>query len=165
VPSCPQGSVDSFLQTPWGSPAPAAATAHSPGFSFWAQLTQAPVQAVLQQTPSAQNPEAQSVPQVQAAPSGLLLAGGQFCIGASIWPGAPLPPPTPKVGLNAPPELPPVALGGSAVPLPSVEQPVAASRAASTSAPARGARPALTAATDRTSVNGTSPVTELPPVD
>jgi len=60
LPSMPQLSVDSLLQTPCGSATPLPTGPHSPFWVGRAQLTQAPVQAVLQQMPSAQLPDVQS---------------------------------------------------------------------------------------------------------
>ena len=70
TPDCPQ--VDSGLraQTWWGSAAPCVVGPQVPRRPDCAQLTQGPVQAMLQQTPSAQKPEAHCDPAVQMAPSG-----------------------------------------------------------------------------------------------
>src|SRR3954453_10476896 len=61
------GSVGHLL---WASGLPSATGWHSPIFPGWLQLTQAPLQARLQQTPSAQNPESHSLSSTQALPSG-----------------------------------------------------------------------------------------------
>jgi hypothetical protein len=59
-PVWPQVDVPWSLQTLCGSGAPIAMGQHTPGRSGWLQDTQAPVQAELQQTPSAQKPYRQS---------------------------------------------------------------------------------------------------------
>jgi hypothetical protein len=71
TPDCPQLDAGLFSQTWWGSAAPRVAGAQVPSRPDCAQLTQAPVQAMLQQTPSAQKPEAHCEPALQIAPSGL----------------------------------------------------------------------------------------------
>ena len=58
------------MQTPCGSALPTETGAHSPARPARLQLTQGPLQATLQQTPSAQEPESHSVAAVQTAPSG-----------------------------------------------------------------------------------------------
>ena len=70
TPDWPQ--LDSGLRahTWWGSGAPSVVGAQVPRRPDCAQLTQGPVQAMLQQTPSAQNPEAHCDPALQMAPSG-----------------------------------------------------------------------------------------------
>jgi hypothetical protein len=55
---------------PWGSAAPKVVGPQVPIRPACAQLTQGPVQAMLQQTPSAQKPEAHCAPALQTAPSG-----------------------------------------------------------------------------------------------
>jgi hypothetical protein len=69
TPDCPQ--LDSGLRahTRWGSAAPSAVGAQVPRRPGCAQLTQGPVQAMLQQTPSAQKLEAHCDPALQIAPS------------------------------------------------------------------------------------------------
>jgi hypothetical protein len=57
------------LQTPWGSAPPAAIDVQVPSDPGTAQLRQAPVQVVAQQTPSAQWPFTQSASAVQVWPS------------------------------------------------------------------------------------------------
>jgi hypothetical protein len=71
-PLCPQESCGSLRHCACGSGRPAGTTAHSPALPGRAQATQAPVQATLQQTPSAQNPEAQSAAVAHIAPRGRL---------------------------------------------------------------------------------------------
>jgi hypothetical protein len=70
TPDWPQ--LDSGLRahTWWGSAAPSVVGAQAPRSPDCAQLTQGPVQAMLQQTPSAQKPEAHCEPVLQMAPSG-----------------------------------------------------------------------------------------------
>ena len=68
-PFVPQLEGASFLQTPWGSITPAPTGQHSPFWLGSAQLTHAPEQAVMQQKPSAQNPESHSAAQSQVPPS------------------------------------------------------------------------------------------------
>jgi hypothetical protein len=65
----PQVLSGSLSQMPWGSTEPRETASHAPAFPGKAQLTQAPEHSSLQQTPSAQNPEAHSVPQTQRVPS------------------------------------------------------------------------------------------------
>jgi hypothetical protein len=71
TPDCPQLDAGLRAQTPWGSAAPSAVGPQTPIRPVCAQLTQGPVQATLQQTPSAQKPEAHCDPAWQTAPSGL----------------------------------------------------------------------------------------------
>src|SRR4051812_48601915 len=54
---------------PWGSGRRAGTGWHSPILPASAQDTQAPLQGRLQQTPSAQNPDSQSLAPLQVAPS------------------------------------------------------------------------------------------------
>jgi hypothetical protein len=70
TPDWPQ--LDSALRvhTWWGSAAPSVVGAQVPRRPDCAQLTHGPVQAMLQQTPSAQKPEAHCDPALQMAPSG-----------------------------------------------------------------------------------------------
>jgi hypothetical protein len=70
-PDCPQVDAGLFTQRPWGSAAPSVVGEQVPIRPDCAQLTQGPVQAVLQQTPSAQKPEAHCDPALQTAPVGL----------------------------------------------------------------------------------------------
>jgi hypothetical protein len=56
-PLCPQVSGESRRQIPCGSTSPSTTGAHCPRLSASLQLTQAPVQATLQQTPSTQKPD------------------------------------------------------------------------------------------------------------
>jgi hypothetical protein len=49
---------------------PASIGQHEPGRPTWLQATQAPPQRTLQQTPSVQNPEAQSLSLAHTAPRG-----------------------------------------------------------------------------------------------
>ena len=56
---------------PCGSSAPGSTGQHVPKRPVWLQLTHAPRQPMLQQTPSAQNPEAQSPSLPHSAPGGL----------------------------------------------------------------------------------------------
>src|SRR6185436_13888375 len=69
-PDRPQVSCFSATHWPCTSGLPSATGWHSPILPGWLQLTQAPVQARLQQTPSAQKPESHSVVSLQVAPSG-----------------------------------------------------------------------------------------------
>lgn len=66
----PHVSFASALQRPCGSTLPAATALHSPMVPTWLQLTQGPLHARLQQTPSAQNPDEHSSWFLQTAPSG-----------------------------------------------------------------------------------------------
>jgi len=70
TPDCPQLDAGLGVQIPWGSAAPKVAAPQIPARPACAQLTQGPVQAMLQQTPSAQKPEAHCDPATQIAPSG-----------------------------------------------------------------------------------------------
>jgi hypothetical protein len=72
APLDPQVSGGSIAQTPWGSGAPAAEGVHWPILPGSLQLTQGPLQATLQQTPSAQKPLSHSVPAWQTAPGAFL---------------------------------------------------------------------------------------------
>jgi hypothetical protein len=72
VPVCPQVSGASWRQALWGSAAPAGTEAHSPIVSGWLQLTHAPVQGTLQQTPSAQFPESHCSALEHTVPTGRL---------------------------------------------------------------------------------------------
>jgi hypothetical protein len=58
TPVSPQVEASDFRQTPWGSVTPTSTGPQIPGCPLWLQLTQAPVQALLQQRPSTQYPEA-----------------------------------------------------------------------------------------------------------
>jgi hypothetical protein len=71
-PLCPQLATLSLVHWLCASGAPLGTGLHWPILSVWLQVTQAPLQARLQQTPSAQNPELHSVAPVHAAPSGFL---------------------------------------------------------------------------------------------
>jgi len=71
TPDCPQLDAALRAQMPWGSAAPNVVGAQVPIRPGCAQLTQGPVQAMLQQTPSAQKPEAHWDPAAQKAPVGL----------------------------------------------------------------------------------------------
>ena len=71
TPDCPQLDVELCVQTPRGSTALSVVGPQVPIRPGCAQLTQAPVQAMLQQTPSVQKPEAHCDPAPQAAPDGL----------------------------------------------------------------------------------------------
>ena len=70
------------MQTPCGSAVPAAVDAQVPSEVDSAQLRQEPVQAELQQTPSAQKLEAHSVPTEQGWPFDL---GPQLPL-TQLWP-------------------------------------------------------------------------------
>jgi hypothetical protein len=70
------------VQTPCGSPAPAGLEAQVPSEVDSAQLWHEPVQAELQQTPSAQKVEAHSVPTEQGCPFDL---GPQLPL-TQLWP-------------------------------------------------------------------------------
>ena len=67
-PSVPHEVAPWSLQTLRLSTAPAASGVHLPFDDVSAQLRHEPVQAVSQQTPSAQKPDLQSVPTVQIPP-------------------------------------------------------------------------------------------------
>jgi hypothetical protein len=84
-PLDPQVLAASALHWLCGSGLPAATGEHSPKVPTWLQLTQGPVQARLQQTPSAHDPDAQSVPAVHAAPSGFLPQEPAVQARASHW--------------------------------------------------------------------------------
>jgi hypothetical protein len=71
VPSVAQEDACRSTQTPWGSAAPRATDVQVPSEVDSAQLRQLPVQAVAQQTPSAQKPVAHSLPAAQGWPSAL----------------------------------------------------------------------------------------------
>jgi len=71
LPVCPQVDLAVWVQTLWGSGAFNAVGSQVPMRPFWLQLTQGPVQLLLQQTPSAQYPDAHCPAVVQAAPLGL----------------------------------------------------------------------------------------------
>ena len=71
APVWPQVDLSVVAQTWWGSSAPRAVGPQVPMRPLWLQLTQGPLQAVLQQTPSAQKLDAHWVEAVQMAPSGL----------------------------------------------------------------------------------------------
>jgi hypothetical protein len=58
TPVTPQVEASVLAQIARGSARPAAIGQQVPGRSLWLQETQAPVQALLQQTPSTQYPEA-----------------------------------------------------------------------------------------------------------
>jgi hypothetical protein len=68
---CPQLDAGLRAQMPWGSAAPRVVGEQVPIRPDCAQLTQGPVQEVLQQKPSAQKPEAHCDPALQTAPVGL----------------------------------------------------------------------------------------------
>jgi hypothetical protein len=85
VPVCPQLSDDSLLQTWCGSITPEPTGPHSPFWLGSAQLTQAPLHAVLQQMPSAQNPDAHSPAQSQAPPRPFLRFGSQTPSSAMLF--------------------------------------------------------------------------------
>jgi hypothetical protein len=67
-PLWPQVSMGSTRQSSCRSLAPAGTAEHSPALSGRLQATQAPVQATLQHTPSAQNPDSHCSASVQATP-------------------------------------------------------------------------------------------------
>jgi len=71
TPDCPQLAAALCAQRPWGSAPPDVVGPQVPIRPACAQLTQGPVQAMLQQTPSAQKPEAHCDPALQRAPVGL----------------------------------------------------------------------------------------------
>jgi len=71
TPDCPQVEAGLFTQRPRGSAAPSDVGEQVPIRPDCAQPTQGPVQEVLQQTPSAQKPEAHCDPALQTAPVGL----------------------------------------------------------------------------------------------
>lgn len=72
APVWPQLDLSVAVQTLWGSTTPIAVGQQVPTRPLWLQLTQGPVQATLQQKPSAQNPDAHWVAAVQTAPAGRL---------------------------------------------------------------------------------------------
>jgi hypothetical protein len=71
APVCPHVDLSVVAQTLCGSSAPRAVGPQVPRCPLWLQLTHAPLQAVLQQTPSAQNWDAHWAEAEQTAPSGL----------------------------------------------------------------------------------------------
>ena len=70
VPSVAHDEACWSTQTPWGSAAPDGTGAQVPSEVDSAQLRQVPVQAALQQTPSAQNPLTHSLAAAQGCPMG-----------------------------------------------------------------------------------------------
>jgi hypothetical protein len=70
VPVCPQEAGPRSRHIPWGSSPPSSTGQHVPRRPVWLQLTHAPWQPMLQQTPSVQNPDAQSAFLLQTAPRG-----------------------------------------------------------------------------------------------
>jgi hypothetical protein len=89
VPSVAQEEACRSTQAPWGSTLPRGAEAQVPSDVDRAQLRQLPVQAVAQQTPSAQKPFAHSLPAEQGWPSAL---GPQLPL-TQVWPAAQSPSP------------------------------------------------------------------------
>jgi hypothetical protein len=71
VPVCPHDAAPLSLQIACGSALPASTGQHAPERPTRLQLTHGPLQATLQQTPSAQKPDAQSVFFWHTAPGGL----------------------------------------------------------------------------------------------
>jgi hypothetical protein len=71
APVCPHVDLSVVTQTVCGSSTPRAVGPQVPMRPLWLQLTQGPLQAVLQQTPSAQNLDAHWAAAEQMAPSGL----------------------------------------------------------------------------------------------
>lgn len=71
VPVWPQVDLSVVAQTLCGSTAPRGVGPQVPIRPLWLQLTQGPVHAVLQQTPSAQKVDAHWAEAVQSAPGGL----------------------------------------------------------------------------------------------
>src|SRR4051812_22755905 len=71
-PLWPQVDASSCLQAPWGSLAFTATGLQAPSLPARLQATHAPLQARLQQTPSAQKPDSQSPWVAQVEPSGFL---------------------------------------------------------------------------------------------
>jgi hypothetical protein len=71
VPVCPHDCCPLSVQTPWGSPPPASTGQQVPTRPIWLQLRHGPRQPTLQQTPSVQNPDAQSMSFAHSAPGGL----------------------------------------------------------------------------------------------
>jgi hypothetical protein len=82
VPSVPHDEACWSMHTPCGSAPPAGLEAQVPSEVDSAQLRQLPVQAVAQQTPSAQNPLPHSLPAAQGWPSAL---GPQLPF-TQVWP-------------------------------------------------------------------------------
>jgi hypothetical protein len=72
APVWPQVDRSVATQTLWGSAIPIAVGQQVPRRALWLQLTQGPVQATLQQKPSAQKPDAHCAADVQVAPIGRL---------------------------------------------------------------------------------------------
>jgi hypothetical protein len=68
TPDCPQVDAGLRAQMAWGSAAPSVVGEQVPIRPDCTQLTQGPVQAMLQQTPSVQKPEAHCEPALQMAP-------------------------------------------------------------------------------------------------
>jgi hypothetical protein len=89
VPSVAQEDACWSTQTWWGSALPRGADAQVPSEVDRAQLRQLPVQAVAQQTPSAQKPLEHSPPAEQGWPSAL---GPQLPF-TQAWPAAQSPSP------------------------------------------------------------------------
>src|SRR4051794_37902809 len=87
VPSSPQLAGASGEQSPaWRGSAPAARATHVPTAPGATQVWQPPAQAVVQQTPSTQNPLRQDALPVQAAPT---VAGAASTVWWSRLPSAP----------------------------------------------------------------------------
>jgi hypothetical protein len=72
LPVWPQVDLSVAVQTLCGSSAPSEVGQQVPMRPLWLQLTQGPVQVLLQQTPSAQKPIAHCAEVVQTAPIGFL---------------------------------------------------------------------------------------------
>ena len=72
APVCPQVDLSVVRQILCGSAMPTAVGQQVPSRPLWLQLTQGPLQATLQQKPSAQNPEAHWDASLQMAPAGRL---------------------------------------------------------------------------------------------
>jgi hypothetical protein len=70
LPVCPQVALAVVAQTLCGSGAPSAVGSQVPRRPLWLQLTQGPLQVLLQQMLSAQKPEAHCPAPVQAPPIG-----------------------------------------------------------------------------------------------
>jgi hypothetical protein len=72
APVCPQVDLSVAEQTRWGSAIPIAVGQQVPMRPLWLQLTHGPLQATLQQKPSAQKFDAHWLEPVQTAPIGFL---------------------------------------------------------------------------------------------
>jgi hypothetical protein len=70
APVVPHVAGACAAQVPWGSDAPVSTGQQVPTWACWLQVMHGPLQATLQQTPSAQNPDLHSLLLAQTAPPG-----------------------------------------------------------------------------------------------